>query len=163
MKAMKERWFNYRPICLTFAFLLLGSLFAFYIESFLVFCLAISIVAFVLLLLLAIFKKKPKYVIVPVVAFLIGAGAYNLALLSFNNQQTEKPGLVSARIYQIDRPVDGRITIQADSVSFDDRNENTNIIVYVYDYDGLFEGVEIGAKIRFSPLKFYNNDLFSYE
>ncbi|MBR2969626.1 MAG: ComEC/Rec2 family competence protein [Clostridia bacterium] len=157
---MRERWFNYRPICLTFAFLLLGSLFAFYVESFLVLCLAISIVVFVLLLLLAIFKKKPKYVIVPMVVFLIGAGAYNLALLSFNNQQTEKPGLVSARIYQIDRPTDGRITIQADSVKFDDKNEKTNIIVYVYDYDGLFEGVEIGAKIRFSPLKFYNNDLF---
>ncbi|MFQ6752674.1 MAG: ComEC/Rec2 family competence protein [Clostridia bacterium] len=160
---MRERWFNYRPICLSFAFLLLGSLFAFYVESFLVFCLSISIVAFVLLLLLAIFKKKPKYLIVPLVAFLVGAGAYNLAVLSFNNQQTKQPDIISARIYQIDRPTDGRITVQADSVKFDDKNANTNIIIYIYDYDGLFIGIEIGANISFAPLKFYNNNLFSYD
>ena len=30
---MKERWFNFRPLCLIFAFLLLGSVFCFYITQ----------------------------------------------------------------------------------------------------------------------------------
>lgn len=160
---MKERWFNYRPILLTFGFLLLGSIFAFYIKSFLVFVLSIAIVVFALLLLLAILKKKPKYFIVPLLALLVGIGAYELAVFSFYNRVDKAPTEITARIYKIDQPTDGRIKVEADSCTFDGSDAGSNLIIYIYDYDGLFEGVEIGAKLKFSPMKFYHSDLFYFD
>ena len=40
---MKERWFNYRPLCLIFGFLLLGTVFSFYLLKELAFTISITL------------------------------------------------------------------------------------------------------------------------
>ena len=50
---MKERWFNYRPLCLVFGFLLLGSIFSVYIEKF-------AIISIVINVCFMLKKKKEK-------------------------------------------------------------------------------------------------------
>lgn len=156
---MKQKWFNYRPICLVFIFLLLGSLFAFYVGGFTTISLLFSCGIFIFLLIFSIIKKSPQIIIISVIAFLIGCSAYNLAVNSFYDF-SETPSKIEARIYSVSVPKDGSVRVLADNCQFDGRNENANITIYIYDNSNLFEEIEIGRIISFSPNKFYESDLF---
>ncbi len=160
---MKERWFNYRPLCLVFGFLLLGSVFSFYAPKNTVLTIITTISIAVALTIIAILKKKPQYVLVPVIAFGVGLGLYNLAVFNFNKSVDYTPSSIQARIYNIVDEYDGMIKVEADSLKFDDKKINDNIIIYIYDNDGLFENIEIGSLIEFEPYRFYKSDLFYYD
>ena len=160
---MKERWFNYRPLCLIFGFLLLGSVFAFFTPNNTFLCIAVMTVIFLALTALAIYKKKPQYVLVPIVAFVVGVFCYLLAINDFNKTINFTPKTIQARIYNISDEKDGMLKVEADSCIFDGKKNNDNIIVYLYDNSGLFENIEVGSIIEFQPNKFYKSDLFYYE
>lgn len=157
---MKERWFNYRPILLTFSFLLLGSLFAFYYSSQMVLSVSIALLGTVLLIALAVYKKKIQYVLVALISLIIGFGAYELAVYNFNQTIDYVPTNIEARVVNISNIQNGRITLELDSCLFNDESADGNMIIYVYDSTGLFEGLEIGREISFKPLQFYKTDLF---
>lgn len=158
---MKERWFNYRPICLTFAFLLLGSLFACFFSKQLALTIVISIIVAVLLLILAIYKKKFRYFIIPLTSFVLGVISFNISVYSFNSNITEMPNEISARICSTGKPNDNYIRMQADSCTFDGESAGNNIYIIIYDSTGLYAGVEIGSQIKFKPSGFYKNELFT--
>lgn len=160
---MKERWFNYRPLCLIFGFLLLGSVFAFYAPNYVALSILIVLLVFCFLLVLAIHKKKLQYVFVPLISFFVGICAYKIAVSSFNNTIDYTPNIIQARIYNVSNEVDGMIIVEADSCSFDNQKVNDNIIIYIYNNDGLFENIETGSVIKFVPYRFYKSDLFFYE
>lgn len=160
---MKERWFNYRPLCLIFGFLLLGSVFAFFTPNKTFLCISILLVAFIALTSLAIYKKKPQYILVPIVAFVVGISCYLLAINNFNKTINFTPKTIQARIYNISDERDGMIKVEADSCIFDGKKNNDNIIVYLYDNSGLFKNIEVGSIIEFRPHKFYKSDLFYHE
>ena len=50
--------------------------------------------------------------------------------------------------------------VEADSCVFDGKKSNDNLIIYIYDSSSLFENMEIGNVISFSPSNFYHTDLF---
>ena len=156
---MKERWFNYRPICLVCAFLLLGSVFSFYFSKNLVLVSVLTGIIAFLLLILAIYKKKLKYFGIPLTAFIIGVVAYNLAIITFNKTVEYKPNFVQARIVNVSKTEDNYIKIQADSCLFDNKFTNDNIYVIIYDQSQNFENIEIGRIISFKPTSFTKNDL----
>ena len=160
---MKERWFNYRPICLVFAFLLLGSIFAFYITTNQILTIIVTILVAVLLLVIAILKKKPKYALIPLIAFIVGISFYYCSIFSFNKAVNIAPQTIQARIYNVSNEANGMMVVEADSCVFDDKKTDDNLIVYLYDRDGLFNNIEIGSIIKFTPNKFYKSDLFFYE
>lgn len=160
---MKERWFNYRPICLVFAFLLLGSIFSFYITTNQIITTIITVLVAVLLLVIAILKKKPKYALIPLIAFVIGVSFYYGSVLSFNKAINNSPTTIQARIYNISNEANGMIIVETDSCVFDDKKVNDNLIIYIYDKNGLFNGIEIGSIVKFKPNKFYKSNLFFYE
>jgi len=160
---MKERWFNYRPLCLIFGFLLLGSVFSFYLTKNLAVCIVSMILVAVALLILSIYKRKPKYFLVPIISFIIGISAFNLAILSFNNKIDYVPATVQARIYAISNESDGMMRVEADDCIFDNKHINDNVIIFIYDYDGLFQNIEVGSVIKFQPNKFYETNLLFYE
>lgn len=158
---MKERWFNYRPICLTFAFLLLGSLFAFFFTKQTVFVISIAVIVAVLLLILAIYKKKFRYFIVPLTAFVIGVVSFYVSVNSFNSSIEYKPTEIQVRVNSLGKPNDNYIRLQADNCKFDGKKNNDNIYIIMYDGSGLYENIEVGSIIKFKPSGFYKNDLFS--
>ncbi|MBE5741329.1 MAG: ComEC/Rec2 family competence protein [Clostridiales bacterium] len=157
---MKERWFNFRPLCLIFAFLLIGVVFAFYVTSQLVLCLISAFIIVAFLLFLAIWKKKLYYILIPIIAFSIGIGAYYLAVFSFNQQIDYIPQDIEVRISNVSKPDDGYLRLEGDSCKFDDKEIDDKITILVYDNDSLFENLEIGSVISFTPYKFYHSDLF---
>ena len=57
----------------------------------------------------------------------------------------------------------GYVSVEADSCVFNNQKVNANIKLYIYDYDSLFENIEIGSVIEFKPLKFNKSDLFYYD
>ncbi len=156
---MKSRWFNYRPLFVIFVFLLLGSLFAFYIVDHTVLTIIISVLVFLTVLIVAILKRKIKYLIVPVLSFFISVGLYNVAFNSFNKTEYSQPTTIQARLYRVEQPKDGYTRAYADSVLFDTNKANTQLIIYIYDKEGLYDNIEIGSIISFSPLNFYKTDL----
>ena len=159
---MKSRWFNYRPLCIVFLFLLLGSIFSYFITKQLTFTIIISVIILILFIVLTIIKKKIKFLLIPLVSFIVGAGLYNIAIYSFDNGVAEKPSSIQARVYNLSKPEDGSIRLHADSCKFNGENINENIIIYVYDNSNLFENLEIGSIIEFTPSNFYKTDLFYY-
>lgn len=164
MKAMKERWFNYRPICLVFLFLLLGSLFSFYVTLKPIISIAVLIICAILFFILAFWRKSLKLILIPLVAFLIGSTAYNFAIINYNANPIEAtPEVVQARVYLLEKPNDDYLKLTADNLIIDGKEVNSNIIIYVYDNEGLYENFEIGRVISFKPNTFYHNDLFYYE
>ena len=161
---MKERWFNYRPICLVFLFLLMGSFFSFYINKNPIIVILVFIVCVAIFMVLAIARKKLKLFLIPLVAFLVGITLYNIAIIKYeSNVIQETPETISARIYSVDKPTDKSLKLQADSVVINGKEIGDNIIIYITDASRLFENFEIGSKISFSPSSFYHNDLFYYE
>ena len=98
---MKERWFNFRPLCLVFGFLILGSVFSFYSSKHKLFSLLIMLLIIFLLLALAIYKKKPQYILVPLISFVLGFSFSHLAILNFNKANNYSPNLIEARIYNV--------------------------------------------------------------
>ena len=160
---MKERWFNFRPLCLVFGFLLLGSVFSFFIMRRVAITLIFSAVVLAILIVIAILKKKIVYLLVPMLAFIVGICAYNLSVLSFNKSVDSAPNIIEARIYNVSNEKNGVICVEADSCIFDGKKNNDNIIIYIYDNDGLFEHIDVGSVIKFKPYRFYKSDLFNYE
>ena len=160
---MKERWFNYRPLCLIFGFLLLGSVFAFYIFQNLILTIIVTLVILGALIALAIYKKKPQYILVPLIAFILGIGAYSLAILSFNNTINFTPTTIQARVYDVNKEDDGVLSVEADSCKFDGKSDSSNILIFIYDKGSVFENIHIGSIIEFEPNKFYKSELFFYD
>lgn len=160
---MKERWFNYRPLCLIFGFLLLGSVFSCYAQQYMLLTIIVMFAVLAFLITIAVLKRKLKYVLVPIIAFGIGVGVYHLAVFNFNKTVNYAPTTVQARIYNVVKEVDGMIVLEADSVVFDNNKINDNIIIYVYDNNGLFENMQVGNVIKFTPHRFFKSDLFYYE
>lgn len=160
---MRQRWFNYRPICLVFAFLLLGSLFSFYIVSNTILTTIISIIAFALLIFVAITRKKIKYLLVPLISFIVGVGFYFGALFIFHNTNYVTPNTIIARVYSINKEYDGYMTLKADACQFDGKNINSNLSIYYYDDSGLFENIEIGSVIEFKPTRVSKTDLLYFD
>jgi len=160
---MKERWFNYRPICLICAFLLLGSIFAFYISAYKVFLIILASAIFISLLALAIYKKKLKYFGVPLTAFIIGIFSYNLAIINFNKTIEYKPDHIEARISAIGKIYDNKyIKVQADNCIFDNEEVEDNIYVIIYGNEEQLSSLEIGRTISFESKNFKENDIFYY-
>ena len=159
MFRMRERWFNYRPLSLIFGFLLLGSVFSFYLSKDIIipfitlFCFIIGLVVF------SIYKKKLKYFIIPIVSFLIGVSFYNIAIYKFNDRIDYVPSKIQARIYNVSPDSNSMVRVEADSCVFDSKKVNDNIIIYVYDSTGAYDNIEIGSVIEFTPYKFYKSDL----
>ena len=160
---MKERWFNYRPLCLIFGFLLLGTVFSFYLTKELAFTISITLTFALALALLAIYKKKPQYFLVPLISFLVGLGMYYLAIFNFNQTIDYTPKTIETRIYNISNEADGMIKVECDNCIFDGNKTHDNLTLYVYDNSGLFENIEVGNVIKFKPYRFYKSDLFYYE
>ena len=159
----KERWFNNRPICLIFLFLMLGSVFAFYLSSTPEIALIVFSIVFFALFLLFLKINKIKTFVLIFLAFVIGAGAYNLTTYNFYKNEIVTPSQITARISTVGKANDSYLYIEADSVKLDGKEINSNIVIYLYDTDSLYSGIEIGRKITFSPNSFYQNDLYKYE
>ena len=83
---MKKRWYNYRPILFIFAFLMFGTLFAFYFQKHKLISIVFASLLLAILLIIAVLKRKIKYLILPVISFLIAFGVYNIAIISFNKE-----------------------------------------------------------------------------
>ena len=160
---MKSRWFNFRPLCVFFVFLLLGSLFAFYISKTLAITIIVSLIFVGLILFTAITRKKIIYAILPIIAFCLGLGLYNLSVHNFNKTTLETPSIIEARIYNMKRAEDNSLAVSADSVKFDNKKVNTNLSIYIYDNSELFENLQIGSVIKFTPTNLYKSDLFYNE
>lgn len=160
---MKERWFNYRPLCLIFGFLLLGSVFSLYVVSNTLVTIIISLICLSILVVISILKKKLKYALIPIIAFCIGIGCYYTAFASFNIRVDYTPSVIQARIYNISKEVNHMVQVECDSCQFNGENIKDNVILYIYDNDSLFENIEVGGIIKFKPYRFYKSDLFSYD
>lgn len=157
---MKERWFNYRPICLVASFLLLGSLFAFYISANKVLTIICASTFAVALFALAIIKKKLKYFAIPLTAFIVGVFAYNVAIINFNKTIEYKPSSIQARISAVGKPNENYIKVEIDNCIFDNEESKDCAYVIIYDYSQQFSNIEIGRKISFKTNSFVKNDLF---
>lgn len=159
----KQRWFNYRPLCLIFAFLLLGSIFSFYIINHVVLTIAISILVLAIFIFIAIKRKNIKLILVPLIAFIVGIGAYYLTIYNFNKGVSFVPNKVEARVSIVGKTTDSYLYLKADSVELDGKEINDNIILYIYDYESLYEGIEIGSHLTIKPINFYHSNIFYNE
>ena len=165
----KERWFNYRPLCLIFVFLLLGSVFAFFVAYQTVIATIVSLVCAVIvvafLLTIAILKKKLKYFFIPLISFLIGLLAFNITIFNYNLgvKSNYVPNVIEARVSLVGKANDSYLYLQADNVILDGKEIKENIIIYLYDSSSLYENIETGSKIKFKPTSFYKEDIFKYE
>lgn len=160
---MKERWFNYRPIFLVFSFLLLGSVFAFYIIDNLLATSIIATIIFIVFLVIAILKKKAKYVIIPIVAFLIGSLSFYIAVYNFKSTKVRTiPDNIQVRISNITNEYNGTRIVEADNCIFDGKKGDGNIILYVKDVTGLFNNIQVGNIIEFKPYAFEKTNLLKY-
>lgn len=156
---MKKRWYNYRPILLIFIFLVLGSLFAFYVNKHTVISIISLSVIFILVLSIAILKKKIKYLIIPCLAFIIAFGAYSITTYNFNKSVEYSPNVITARIYSVSSVKQGCMVVKADSCEFDSEKIKTNLNILIYDNSSLFAGIEIGSVIKFTPTNVYKTNL----
>lgn len=157
----KERWFNYRPLCLAFIMLLLGSIFAFYCffdpsnltQQYLPLTLSLVglLVVVCVVIIFTIRNKNLKFLILPLVCLVIGSGALSICLTSFNSKNLPAPSQVYARIYMINNNGDYQ-TIYADNVYFDGIKINGKVMISLKDYSYQFDNIEIGRQIKFSPL-----------
>lgn len=160
---LKQKWFNFRPIALVFVFLLLGSLFAFYIYDKTVIAIISAIVVTGFLLFYAIYKKRKVYFIIPLISFVLGFGIYSLAVLSFNKTINYTPEIIQARVCAIEENGNNSMQLKLNSCKFDGKKNSDNMILYIYDRTDLFEGIEIGSILKFSPNTFHENDLYYRE
>jgi len=138
---------------------MLGSLFAFYIKNHLIISIITVVSIFGIVIGVAIFKKKIKYFLIPLTAFVFAVGIFNFKIYNFNKDGLEKPEQIQARVYSVGSPKQGQIKLKADSCVFDGKEINTNIIIYLYDNNSLFNDVEIGDIICIKPKNFYKTNL----
>ena len=157
---MKEKWFNYRPICLVFAFLLLGSVFSFYVVENTIITIIISLIIFVLLIAWSIFRRKLQLFLIPIISFALAVGVYYLSVWKFNRNTEKNPSEVVARVYDITNEQNGMIKTECDNCTFDGNKSDDKIVLYIYDNTGLFENIKVGSVVKFTPYKFYKSDLF---
>ncbi len=157
---MKARWFNFRALVVIFVFLILGSLFAFYIHKNIIATVLLTIVFVGLIIFVAVTRKKIAYLLLPIFAFVFGFGLNQLAYHNFNKSIDFIPTNVEGRIYSVSYE-DGMASVRLDSVKFDGKNANSNLQLYLYDNSGLFENIEIGSVVSFAPIKLYKADLIS--
>lgn len=172
LQMKKERWFNYRPLCLVFVFLMLGSVFAFYcfydktnlVNNNLNCILSLIVLLFgiALILFFAIRNKNVKLLLIPLISLAIGIGVFCLSVSTFVNKQFVTPYSISARIKTIEDHGTFK-TVYADSLYFDGIKTKGVISISVYDYSQMFNGVEIGKEIKFSPEKITTTNLFEYD
>ena len=160
---MKERWFNYRPIFLVCSFLLLGSVFAFYIIDNLLLTSIIAIIVFAMFLVIAILKKKIKYVFLPLIAFIIGCLSFYLAVYNFQSTEVNNtPETIQVRICNISNEYNGTMIVEADNCLLDGEKSDGNLILYIKDVTGLFNKIEVGSVVEFKPYSFYKTNLLKY-
>lgn len=161
---MKKLWFNFRPLCLIFTFLIIGSVFSFYFSKHRIISTIIILIVFALLLVISIVNKKLSYFVIPVVSFIFAVSFYNVSVSNFyKSMVNESPSIIEARVYNLKAPEDGRITLHADSVKFDGVIQDTRLVIYVYDYNNQFENFEIGSVIAFEPFNVYKTNLEQYD
>lgn len=158
---MKERWFNFRPICLVATFLLLGSVFAFYITTNTIISSIVAVVVAVILLVIAILKKRLIYFGIPLTAFTIGVFAYNMSAINYNKSIDYIPSTIEARISAIGKPTDKYVKVTIDNCYFNSNKAECSAYVIIYDDTLQFENIEIGQKISFKPVAFNKLDLVS--
>lgn len=166
----KERWFNYRPLCLIFSMLILGSVFAFYCfygrPKFGNKAVIISVIALAVLIGTFIFfsirNKSVKLFLIPFISLIMGASLFCVGVASFNANAKPQPNMISARIYSVEDKLTS-FRVYADDVYFDGIKTNCKICVYVQDSSKLFDGLKIGNQINFKPTSFAEVDLFKYE
>lgn len=128
LQMKKERWFNYRPLCLVFVFLMLGSVFAFYcfydktnlVNNNLNCILSLIVLLFgvALILFFAIRNKSVKLLLIPLISLAIGIAVFCLSVSTFVNKQFVAPYSISARIKTIEDHGTFK-TVYADSLYFD--------------------------------------------
>ncbi len=159
---MKERWFNYRPLWMIFLFLLLGSLFVFYIIKKTIVTIVITIIVIIILIAYAIIKRKIKYLLIPLISCIIGGGIFLLAVNPFkDNEFIEKPSTIQARVFYTKRANDDYLSVYADDCIINHEKQDFNLIIYIYDDEKLYESIEIGSVINFNVYNFYHNDIMS--
>ena len=98
---------------------MLGSLFAFYIKNYLIISIITVVSIFGIVIGVAIFKKKIKYFLIPLTAFVFAVGVFNFKIYNFNKNGLEKPEQIQARVYSVGSPKQGQIKLKADSCVFD--------------------------------------------
>lgn len=140
-------------------FLLLGTLFAFYISKFTIITSIVSVIVVIIALVISLIKKRLSYVILPIVCFTIGVFSYKLAVNNFNKNIETSPNIITARIYQVGKLGDGVQTVYADSVKFDNKKINSNIIINVYNQNNFFENLEVGNIINFKPFAVHKTNI----
>ncbi len=160
---MKQRYFNYRPLLFIFMSLVAGSLFSYFIFEKPIMTIVITTILFGLLLFTSIVKKKAKYILIPVLAFLIGIGSYYLAIYNFNKGTDVIPSEVTLKVVSVETAEDHEMRIIGDDVKFDGKNINCKVYVNLKDSTGLFNGVVIGERIRFAPTSTFRINLFYYD
>lgn len=158
----KKRWFNYRPIAVSFAFLVFGSIFSFYVNKYIAISISIILLFFAISILVAVIRKQPKYAIVPVVAFILGCVGYQLSIKQATNYIDYQPKMIKARVYSVSKANDDYIKVKADSCVFDGNEISDNINILIYDYYGIYDNIETGSVLEFEPLNFFNADIFYY-
>ena len=142
---------------------MLGSIFAFYFTGYKILLSILLGLIFISLLALAVYKKKLRYLGIPLTAFILGVVSYNVAILNFNKTIEYIPDFVEARITSVGKAKENYIKIHADSCVFDGEEISDSIYVIIYDYSNEFNNIEIGRKISFETKNFYKNDLFYNE
>ena len=157
---MKDQWLNYRPLCLVFSFLLLGTIFAFYITINTILTIIVSVCVLAILVFISIKNKTPKFIIIAITSFAISVGVYFVCINQFSNKSIELPTQVEARVYSINTPKDGSLLLYADSTSFDSKEIDSNLIIYIYDTHNDFSSFKIGDVLEIKPSKIYYTDLF---
>ncbi len=167
----KERWFNYRPLCLVFGFLVLGSIFAFYCffdkNNFSSHFMPRTISLITLLVVIgvniffAIRNKSLKLLLVPLISLIVGAGMFSICLLTYNSKNFTPPKQVSARIYMVE---DHGLTqkVYADNLYFDGIKTKGNIAITIKDTTYQFDNIKVGQHIKFKPNTFSQLDLLYY-
>lgn len=164
----KERWFNYRPLCLVFAFLLLGSVFVFYCfydksnstNKYLpmIFSLLSLVIVIAILIFFTVRNKNIKFLLVPLISFIVGAGLFSCCITNFNNSDFTNPSTITARIYSVSEH--GAVqTVYAKDIYFNGIKTRGKICVRIYDSSYQFDDIEIGRLIKFSPTEISATDL----
>ncbi len=156
---MKTRWFNFRPLCVIFLCLTLGSLFGFYITRNKVATIVCLVAFLAIVLFAAISRKKIAYLLLPILTFGIGFGVYSLAVHNYNKTIDFVPDEIEGRVYLVEKPNDSSMRVQLDSCKFNGESHKEKMYLYIYDNTGLYENIEIGSVIKFEPLSFYKNEL----
>lgn len=159
---MKTRWFNYRPLCVIFLFLLLGSIFSFYVVGYTFLSILILLMTVAFILLVAINKRKLIYILVPIISFILGCSVYCIAKAGFK-KEIAKPTVCSGRIFEISKEYNKNLIVYLENCKFDDKNVDTNLKLNIYDSKGLFEGMEVGSYIIFTPTQYKKIDLCYYD